>query len=640
VTADGGSSRRRALTGLAAGAALVGLFAVQLWVHATRTSPTLDEPYHILAGYRYWECGDFGIYPEHPPLAKLIAALPIRSWDLAGPPWPCGSRLTPLAEGFQAGTRFALENGIDRVVVPARLASSLVALALAALVALAALEMFGRAEALVALALVAFEPTLVAHGSLASTDMPVTAGLFAAAYALYRYASRPGAARLVAAGLAVGVGLASKHSALVAAPIVCALPLVDAALEARAGGAPRAGFTRRALRSAAAGAAAVGVGLAVLWACYGFRYHALPGAAADGASVEAAIRSSPHPEAAASAAGTVAAVLQRLRLVPEAYTYGLGYVAGYGERPTYLLGARFPTGQWFYFPVAFLIKTSIPLLALLAVALATRELYGRRREMLFLLAPSVAYFALCMTSGVNIGIRHVLPCYPFFAVVAAAGACYWARRSRAALWAVAALLIFHAVTAARTLPDDIAFANDLWGGTSNTWRLLHDSNVDWGQNLEAVAGYLDRERVDSCWFACYGNGEMASAIVPRCRLLPAPGWTNGDTPVEPVPDVLEGTVLVSASVLADRDGAALYAPVASSEPVAVIGGGVLVFRGRFEVPLLAAFGRIDRAGQLARLGRVDEARAELEAVVAAARANPSALGPAGREALHALARLP
>src|SRR5262249_25671212 len=154
-----------------------------------------------------------------------------------------------------------------------------------------------------------------------------------------------------------------------------------------------------------------------------------------------------------------------------------------------------------------------------------------------------------------------------------------------------------------------------------TYRLLHDSNADWGQNLKAVAEYLDRERIGECWFACYGNGELASAVVPRCRLLPAPGWTNGDTPVEAVPAVLAGTALRRASVLADPEGAALYAPVASAEPVAVIGGGVLVYRGRFEVPLLAAVGRVDRAGQLARLGRVDEARGELEAVVAAARAN-------------------
>lgn len=669
------TERRSAVAALLLGAALLGLFAFQLWLHATRTSPTLDEPYHILAGYRYWECGDFGVNAEHPPLLKLVAAWPIHTWGLAGPPWPCGSRMTPLPEGFQAGTRFVLENGIDRIVVPARLASSLFALALAALVALAALEMFGRAEALAALALVAFEPNLVAHGSLVTTDMALAAGVFASAYALYRYGKRPSLGRLLVAGLAVGVALAAKHSAIVIVPVLCALPVLDAAIAARASTTGRAGLLRRAAVRACAGAAAALVGLAVLWACYGFRYDALPGGASTTVTVATIVGASANPLAAESAAGRLAGLLERARLVPEAYAQGLAYVAAYDTRPTYLLGAHFPTGQWFYFPIAFLIKTSIPLLALLAAALASRALFrSHPRELLVLLLPPVVYFAAAMTSGANIGVRHVLPVYPFFAVIAAAGACSWARRSRSELWVVVALLAFHAITAARTAPDYIAFANDAWGGTGNSYRLLHDSNVDWGQNLESVAAYLDREGAGECWLASYGNGELASAIVPQCRLLPALGWANQDRLVDPAPPVIDGTVLLSASVLTDPAAAAAYAPITATGPVDVIGGGILVYRGRFEAPVVAALSHLDRAEQLIRQGRsaeavVDarraaalaradatvhlgagsilaragayaEARRELESAIGLARSRPDAFGPAGREAQRVLDGLP
>src|SRR5688500_20098696 len=103
---------------------LFGLFGFQLWFHATRTSATVDEGAHILAGHRHWQCGDFGINPEHPPLLKLVAAAPLnfRTWEEPG--WGCGSRLTPKPEMFAAGTSFLVRNGVDRVTTRTRLAAA------------------------------------------------------------------------------------------------------------------------------------------------------------------------------------------------------------------------------------------------------------------------------------------------------------------------------------------------------------------------------------------------------------------------------------------------------------------------------------------------------------------------------------
>ena len=71
---------------------LLGVFMLQLWLHTTSTSATYDEPFHLLAGYQYLQCGDYGINPEHPPLPKLLAALPIAMRALASPALPCGSK--------------------------------------------------------------------------------------------------------------------------------------------------------------------------------------------------------------------------------------------------------------------------------------------------------------------------------------------------------------------------------------------------------------------------------------------------------------------------------------------------------------------------------------------------------------------
>ncbi len=119
---------------------LFGLFAFQLWYHATRTSVTIDEPVHILAGHRHWQCGDFGINPEHPPLLKLLATAPLNSRNLIEPNWDCGSKMTSKFDSFSFGNSFLVNNGVDDVVIPTRLAAAVMSLLLAVLVFLAAWE--------------------------------------------------------------------------------------------------------------------------------------------------------------------------------------------------------------------------------------------------------------------------------------------------------------------------------------------------------------------------------------------------------------------------------------------------------------------------------------------------------------------
>src|SRR5215213_5041543 len=170
---------------------LFAAFAFQLVYHAVRTSAIVDEPAHILAGHRHWQCGDFGINPEHPPMLKLLATAPLEFRRLNHPPWECGSRITSKTDLFLHGTKFVIQNGVDAVVIPARLASAVFALALMVLVFAATRRMFGRWEAVTALAILAFEPNLLANGALVTTDMTLTATAFAAVIALYAFCRKP-----------------------------------------------------------------------------------------------------------------------------------------------------------------------------------------------------------------------------------------------------------------------------------------------------------------------------------------------------------------------------------------------------------------------------------------------------------------
>jgi hypothetical protein len=462
--------------------------------------------------------------------------------------------------------------------------------------------MFGRAEALAALTLLVFEPNIIAHGSLVTTDMAVSAGFFAAVYALYRYRKNPSAIRFLVLGAAIGLTLAAKHSGIFIIPVLFLLLIPDFLLCRRLEN--QTSLKRQIIRDTAAFAGAILIGLVFLWACYGFNARALPQTGGETILAEVFPPQTPEgkpPSALRQTLKTMTGVF------PESYTVGMADVLSSSSRPMYLLGKVYPTGRWFYFPAAFLIKTSIALLVLLAAGLLTFKLYRERgREMLFLLVPSLVFFGISLLSKMNIGVRHILPVYGFFIIIAAAGGCALSRKHKIAGWGLILLLFAHAATAFQTAPNYLAFSNIFWGGTNNTYRLLTDSNVEWGQNLKLVNEYLRSENINDCWFANFGGGELARRALP-CRLMPGSyDWNATEEPVDPIPGVIEGTILLSVAVLPPLGGDE-YKSVIASEPVAQIGGSIFVYRGRFEVPLASALSYVARSQQLVRMNRLDEA---------------------------------
>lgn len=580
-------------------------FAFQLWYHAVRASVTVDEPPHILAGHRHLQCGDYGINPEHPPMAKMLAAIPLQFRTMNEPPWECGAKMTSKPDSFTYGGRFLVENGLDGVVVQTRLSIALLSLFLAALVFLAAREMFGRAEALVALALLAFEPSLIGHGSVVTTDMAISATAFAAVYTLYRFCQKTVWLRFLIVGATFGLMLAAKHSAVFFVGILFALLIADAVLFRRKDSA----LPRQILQRIASFAGFFLIGWAILWASYGFRYYAVPSATSSTVSVADYIKENGRPEMAASFSAKATDFVSRTSVFPESYTLGMADVIAWGSRNTFIFDRAYPTGQWFYFPVAFTVKSSIALLLLLPLgflfAVFNRE---KRREMVFLLVPPLVFFVIASSSNFTTGIRHILPIYSFFIVVAAAGAVWLCRKFQFFRYALIALLIFHAVTAIRIAPNYLAFANDFWGGTNNIYHLFRDSNVETGQSVKLLNEYLARENIADCWFDGYVHPEIIRAIQP-CRPLPSNlRILSSQTVIEPVPAVIEGTVFISVNEIPPRG--VEYAPIAQSEPVALIGGNILVYRGRFEIPVGAAMSHAYRSGQFLAINQTEQAVTE------------------------------
>jgi hypothetical protein len=604
--------------------ALVLVLGIQLALTVRQESQTWDEADHIFAGYMSWKRADFGLNPEHPPLVKLLATVPLLPMPLKVPEL---QKRDFKIEAFLDGKDFLYRNDADGILLRTRMAAATLTLLLAVLVFAATREMFGAGAAFVALTLLVFEPNLLAHGALVTTDAGISCFMFATVYAFYRYVKAPSLWRLLVVGLSAGLALATKHSGIFIFPILFLLAVCEVVrqrLAARrnteaATGETAAGSGKRALRLAASLVAVTVVALAVLWAFYGFRYQARPaGWQLNPPLAVYAGWLKPHEAWAVS-------TMARWHVLPESCLYGLADVRLTANFYTsYLLGRIYPHGVWFYFPVAFLIKSTLAFLALFllaVVAVATRRL-NRWREVLFLTVPPAFYLLVSMSAGMNIGVRHILPLYVFISALAGGGAWAFMSRNRKWAYAVAALLVFHAASSALTFPHYIAYSNELWGGPSNTYRLLSDSNADWGEQLKWTKKYLDERGVKDCWFVYFGEGvaEPSYYGIP-CKPLPTLDSLWLDERIE-VPASIDGTVLISASDLSGFEFGPgplnPYEQFKRLKPTAVIGHEVFVFDGHFDIPLASALGHVQKAQNLLADGQAGQALAEAQGALALA----------------------
>ncbi len=284
--------------------ALMVVLTCELLFSVRHLSQTWDEGAHLYAGYQHWRARDFGVNPEHPPLVKLVAAAPLLGMHLRQPHPPPSFF---LMEEYFGGGQLLYGNDADALLARARAAASIFTLGLALLVFAAGYEMFGPAAGLLALAFFTFEPTLLAHGALVTTDMGVTCGIFAAVYTFYRYMKQPSGGRLLICGLAMGLALSTKLSGIMALPALALCAAAELLRERRAcrratiaegtqtAAAAQPRLARRALRMAGALAAIYAMGYVILWAFYTFRYAARPAGSAMTPTLAQFAGFFPHP---------------------------------------------------------------------------------------------------------------------------------------------------------------------------------------------------------------------------------------------------------------------------------------------------------------------------------------------------------
>ena len=608
------SGTRSRVYEIAAVCSLLIVLGLQLFFSVRRESQTWDEANHIFTGYHSWTHADFGLNPEHPPLLKLLATVPLL-WSQ--PKSPKLEERFFKEDAFLRGKEFLYENDADKILARTRTVAATLTLLTALVVFFGTREMFGRAAAFIALALVAFDPNLLAHGALITTDVGLACFMFLSVYMFYRFVKSPSALRLIAAGVTVGLVLAVKHTGLLVLPILFLLTLAEIVLNFF--GPNREKFPGNALKILGSLVLIALIGWVILWSFYRFRYDARPSGLQLNPPLAEYVKGLKPSEA------WPVSTAARFRILPESYLYGLADVRLTANYYTsYVLGKVYAHGVWFYFPVAFLVKSTVGVLALFLLCLGvviTRRL-KRPREVLFLIVPVVFYLLVALTVGMNIGVRHILVVYVFLYVLIGGAAWVLIEKSRRWAYAVVVLLFVHGASSASAFPNYIPYSNELWGGPSHTHKYLTDSNSDWGQQLKSIKQYLDQRGVKDCWFLYFAEGvaEPSYYGIP-CKPLPTIStlWLN--TPIE-VPTSIDGPVLISASNLSGVEfgpgSLDPYGQFKLLKPTAVIDNGVFVFDGKFDMPLAAAISKAQKARILAEAKQLDQALAEAQAALALA----------------------
>ena len=595
---------------------LLLVLVAEVGLSTRRESASWDEGDHIYSGYMNWKHGEYSLNPEHPPLVKLVATLPLLPLHLKIAPREGRYFKSEAYFGgrellFRNDPKYGGQYSADTLLFRIHMTVLVFAVALAVLLFLAGGEMFGSAAGLIAMTLFVFDPTILTNAPFVTTDMGAAFGFFASVYTFYRFVKVMVWQRALLCGLAVGLALAAKHSSVLLLPILLLLAAGDIAGRWKTERRWPGRYVSRMLTGMAAIAACA---LFLLWGIYSFRFAMHP-VGVEMPPLAGLMTPLSTPMRAAIS------FCDHFHLLPESYLYGFIDVQRVGIwMPAYIFGKLYAHGQWFYFPAILSLKWSIGVLGLLALAIyafATGKVH-RPREVFFLAVPALFYLMMAMAGPLNIGVRHVLPIFPFTFALAGGGTAWLVRQRRAWIYPVAALLLWHAVDSIRMFPNYMPYANALWGGPAKTHLYFSDSATEWGQELKWVKQWTDAHNVKQCWFAYF----PAPFLLPSdygipCKLLP-----TLDTMYEQdisVPPVVHGPVLISFADLNGFEfGSKLrnpYQKLFERQPDDVIANGVAVFEGDFTLPEAAALEYEQRSRALLANNPQAALRAARQAVV-------------------------
>ena len=413
-------------------------------------SVTYDEITYVSSGYRIVKLHDYRLNTEHPPLAKILAGLPLL---LINPNIPDYNE-----DQWTYAHKFFFESGndADKMLFLARIPFILIGILLGIYVFYFSKELFGVKAGLLSLFLYSLCPNIIAYSQLAITDFLVIAFLFNSSYYLYKYLNNKDTGSYFLCALYYGLALTSKFTALYLLPFFFILPFYHEVKSLEM--LKKKVFLKSMFHQLIKMAAILSMAFFILVLSYMFRL--------------------------------------------EFYIDGLLKMIGsssYG-RFSYLLGKNYVGNNFLYYPVAFLVKTPFPLIIFVSYLLFKK----REKKDGYLLLPVLLFLVPTFLNRINLGLRHILIIYPFLQVYS--GKIANIKFDKKAI--IVLTLVWYLLSSFLNYPHYLSYFNEVSGGPDNGYKYLLDSNIDWGQDAKPLAQYIKKEGITNISIFYFGNDDF------------------------------------------------------------------------------------------------------------------------------------
>ncbi len=502
-------------------------------IQAYQNSPTADEPGHLASGVTQWRDGNFAYNTPHPPLTKLLAAIPV----LMQPN-------TTIRFANDAGKKFsdldAANDFLYRANNPAersqfltflgRLPMILFWLVMVGVTTLWARQRWGDFAGLIAAGVLVFDPNLIGHGNLINTDVPLAAGFIATIWALDHYLSTTTRKNLIILVIIFALTQLTKFSAIILWPLVIGLGLLRVILNKKM-------FSWSHWAVMVSGLF-IGTSF-IVWSAYGFQFTKVDVSSSWNRPTHYFKKLVDFPIPAGN-------YFQGLYETIKHNKFGHNAVL-FNETESH--------GRLEYFPIALATKTPMITLGLFLIwaIAAIPPLLPKKRSrrvrsvpftaILFTLPPLV-FFLSAVNSNLNLGVRHIFPIWPFMALAIASLVTVTTKRwwKPALLTCIAGL----ALTLGFAWPSTISYFNAFAGGTSNGHNVLQNSNLDWGQDAWRLGDFIAAEKFTEYSVELFGSVPENIIWPNRSRLLVDSDIESGATP--------SGVIFVSSGVLDRPNG--------------------------------------------------------------------------------------
>jgi len=470
------------------------LFSSQLFV-----SMTYDEPLHISAGYSKLKTGDYRMNTEHPPLMQMIESLPLLiinpKLNLEDKSWTNKNMMEFTRRFF-----FVENNNPQQLLQYARMLIILLTIILALFVFKWTKEMLGTKAGLLALLIFVFEPNILAHGNLTTTDLGFTAFSFIAIYCYWKFYKKPTKTNLLIAAITMSLAQLTKYTAIFlwSAYLIIALTTIKQfqtttkkfeyplQRDIKNQKYQHIYFHITSLIIIAL------ISLLAINAAYFFQGTGTP--------IKKTMINDPHmdqklfsPEKIFGTNKLVNFAAEKIpSILPYYYLKGLGFVIYEGRiiEPNIILGKYHERGAWHYYLATLALKTTIPFLILLILAIILPQKIKKPNNWQFLLIPAIILLTALSASAKQIGIRYILAIFPLL-IIFIVSRIINARMTKTKyfIYLVMILITAHAVSSISNFPEYISYYNEIIG-SENGWKYFTDTNTDWGQDFDKLAQYV------------------------------------------------------------------------------------------------------------------------------------------------------